>query len=331
MHHPAPRGALKGRAVVSHGLDFEEPITEAERMTEKRKTAHDQSPGIGSGRAALDVKGRNGKRQVNSTLTPWQTVQIARHPQRPVLQDYIRMICSEFIELHGDRAFGDDQALIGGLATIGRHRVALIGHNKGKTVQENVDRNFAQARPEGYRKALRIMRLAEKFGLPVVSFVDTQGASPGLDAEERGQAEAIARNLTEMAGLRTPIIALITGEGGSGGALGIAVADVVLMMSHSIYSVISPEGCASILWRDATFSAAAAEALKLTAPSLVKLGVVDEIVEEPEGGAHRDHEATAVAIKETLAKHLKNLSALPIEKLLNKRFQKFSSMGKFAR
>jgi acetyl-CoA carboxylase carboxyl transferase subunit alpha len=271
------------------------------------------------------------KQQAYATLTPWQTVQIARHPQRPVLQDYIRMLCSEFIELHGDRAFGDDQALIGGLATMGAQRVALIGHNKGKTIEENVKRNFAQARPEGYRKALRIMRLAEKFGLPVVSLVDTQGASPGLDAEERGQAEAIARNLTEMAGLRTPIIALITGEGGSGGALGIAVADVVLMMSHSIYSVISPEGCASILWRDATFSSTAAEALKLTAPSLVKLGVVDEIVEEPEGGAHRDHEATAAAIKETLTKHLKNLSALAIEKLLNRRFQKFSSMGKFAR
>jgi len=269
--------------------------------------------------------------QICATVTPWQTVQIARHPQRPVLQDYIRLICSEFIELHGDRAFGDDQALIGGLAIIGTHRVALIGHNKGKTIEENLKRNFAQARPEGYRKALRIMRLAEKFGLPVVSFVDTQGAYPGLDAEERGQAEAIARNLTEMAGLRTPIIALIAGEGGSGGALGIAVADVVLMLSHSVYSVISPEGCASILWRDSTFSATAAEALKLTAPSLVDLGIVDEIVEEPEGGAHRNHEATAAAVKETLTKHLKRLSALPTEKLLNKRFEKFSGMGKFAR
>jgi len=269
--------------------------------------------------------------QICATVTPWQTVQIARHPQRPVLQDYIRLICSEFIELHGDRAFGDDQALIGGLAIIGTHRVALIGHNKGKTIEENLKRNFAQARPEGYRKALRIMRLAEKFGLPVVSFVDTQGAYPGLDAEERGQAEAIARNLTEMAGLRTPIIALIAGEGGSGGALGIAVADVVLMESHSVYSVISPEGCASILWRDSTFSATAAEALKLTAPSLVDLGIVDEIVEEPEGGAHRNHEATAAAVKETLTKHLKRLSALPTEKLLNKRFEKFSGMGKFAR
>ena len=268
--------------------------------------------------------------QICATVTPWQTVQIARHPQRPVLQDYIRLICSEFIELHGDRAFGDDQALIGGLAIIGTHRVALIGHNKGKTIEENLKRNFAQARPEGYRKALRIMRLAEKFGLPVVSFVDTQGAYPGLDAEERGQAEAIARNLTEMAGLRTPIIALIAGEGGSGGALGIAVADVVLMLSHSVYSVISPEGCASILWRDSTFSATAAEALKLTAPSLVDLGIVDEIVEEPEGGAHRNHEATAAAVKETLTKHLKRLSALPTEKLLNKRFEKFSGMGKFA-
>lgn len=298
---------------MAHGLDFEEPIIEIDCMKEEvKQAAHDRS------------------QQICAMATPWQTVQIARHPQRPVLQDYIRLICSEFIELHGDRAFGDDQALIGGLATIGTHRVALIGHNKGKTIEENLTRNFAQARPEGYRKALRIMRLAEKFGLPVVSFVDTQGAYPGLDAEERGQAEAIARNLTEMAGLRTPIIALIAGEGGSGGALGIAVADVVLMLSHSVYSVISPEGCASILWRDATFSATAAEALKLTAPSLVNLGIVDEIVEEPEGGAHRNHEATAAAVKDTLTKHLKRLSALPTEKLLNKRFEKFSGMGIFA-
>jgi acetyl-CoA carboxylase carboxyl transferase subunit alpha len=261
--------------------------------------------------------------------TPWQTVQIARHPQRPVLQDYIRMMCSEFIELHGDRAFGDDQALIGGLATIGTHRVVLVGHNKGKTLEENLERNFAQARPEGYRKALRIMRLAEKFGLPVVSIVDTQGAYPGPDAEERGQAEAIARNLTEMAALRTPIIALIAGEGGSGGALGIALADVVLMLSYAVYSVITPEGCASILWRDAAFSATAAEALKLTAPALLDLGIIDEIVEEPEGGAHLNHEATAAAIKETLIKHLKTLSVMPIEKILSRRFEKFSSMGVF--
>jgi acetyl-CoA carboxylase carboxyl transferase subunit alpha len=303
---------------MANGLDVEKPIIEIDRMREKPKKAE---------RVATC---RDSTQQSCAALTPWQTVQIARHPQRPVLQDYIRMLCSEFIELHGDRAFGDDQALIGGLATIGTQRMALIGHNKGKTIEENLKRNFAQARPEGYRKALRIMRLAEKFGLPVVSIVDTQGAYPGLDAEERGQAEAIARNLTEMAGLRTPIIALIAGEGGSGGALGIAVADVVLMLSYSVYSVISPEGCASILWRDATFSAAAAEAMKLTAPALLNLGIVDEIVEEPEGGAHHNHEATGAAVKETLTKHLKRLSALPIEKLLNKRFEKFSSMGKFA-
>ena len=317
---------------MAHELDFEEPIIEPERRIEPLlDDAQDNSQHMSGEAAELEAECRCRQQQTEPALTPWQTVQIARHPQRPVLQDYIRMLCSEFIELHGDRAFGDDQALIGGLATIGTQRLALIGHNKGKTIEENLERNFAQARPEGYRKALRIMRLAEKFGLPVVSFVDTQGAYPGLDAEERGQAEAIARNLTEMAGLRTPIIALITGEGGSGGALGIAVADVVLMMSHSIYSVISPEGCASILWRDATFSATAAEALKLTAPSLVKLGVVDEIVEEPAGGAHRDHAAAAAAVKEMLIKHLKNLSELSIEELLNKRFQKFSSMGKFAR
>jgi acetyl-CoA carboxylase carboxyl transferase subunit alpha len=256
-------------------------------------------------------------------------VQIARHPRRPVLQDYISMIFTDFVELHGDRRFSDDEALIGGFATIGKQRVMLIGHNKGKNIEENIRRNFAQPKPEGYRKALRLMKLAEKYGLPVVSFVDTQGAYPGLDAEERGQAEAIARNLTEMARLEVPIVVLVTGEGGSGGALGIAVGDSVLMMSYAVYSVISPEGCASILWRDAAFSPQAAEALKITAPSLLELGVIDEIVPEPLGGAHRKPEEAATAIKAAVLAHLKKLKSYSTARLLHKRFAKYSGMGKF--
>jgi acetyl-CoA carboxylase carboxyl transferase subunit alpha len=231
--------------------------------------------------------------------------------------------------LHGDRCFGDDHALIGGFAMLDSQKVILIGHNKGKNVEENVDRNFGMARPEGYRKALRLMRLAEKFNLPIVTFIDTSGAYPGVDAEERGQHEAIGRNLTEMANLEVPIISVVTGEGGSGGALGIGVGDAILMLSYSTYSVISPEGCAGILWRDASFSAQAAEALKVTAKSLLELGVIDEIIPEPPGGAHRNAQQTAEAIKWIVIKYLKKLSALTTTKLLARRFEKFSAMGKF--
>jgi acetyl-CoA carboxylase carboxyl transferase subunit alpha len=250
-------------------LDFEKPVAEIEKMIERLKHLAASGKGDFSDQIGeLEKKLFERKEGIYANLTPWQTVQIARHPGRPVLQDYIALIFTDFIELHGDRCIADDRALIGGFATIDKYKVMLIGHNKGKNVEENVERNFAQARPDGYRKALRLMRLAEKYNIPIVTFVDTQGAYPGLEGEERGQAEAIGRNLTEMASLEVPIVSLVTGEGGSGGALGIAVADVMLMLSHSIYSVISPEGCASILWRDASFAPQAAEAMKITAQSI---------------------------------------------------------------
>jgi acetyl-CoA carboxylase carboxyl transferase subunit alpha len=314
---------------MSDYFEFEKSIAEMEKMIEKLKSIAPEKNHYGDEIAELEKKCNEQKQELYSKLTPWQTVQLARHPKRPVLQDYISLIFSDFIELHGDRCFGDDQGLIGGFATIGKRRVMLIGHNKGKTVDENVTRNFGQAKPEGYRKALRLMKLAEKFDLPILCFIDTQGAYPGIDAEERGNAEAIARNLTEMARLSVPIIALVTGEGGSGGALGIGVGDVILMLSHAVYSVISPEGCASILYRDAAFSAQAAESLKITAPSLLELGVADEIIPEPLGGAHRNHDRTAQEIKRVLLKHLKELTSLSSTRLVRHRFEKYSAMGKF--
>ncbi len=265
------------------------------------------------------------------SLSAWEVVALARHPQRPVLQDYISLAFSDFIELHGDRGFADDRALIGGFATIGGIKVMLIGHNKGNNVNDNIERNFGMARPEGYRKALRLMKLAELFNLPVVTIVDTPGAYPGMDAEERGQAEAIARNLLEMSRLSTPIVSVICGEGGSGGALGIAVADRVLMLENSIYSVISPEGCAAILWRDSNYAPQAAEALKLTAPDLLELGVIDEIISEPAGGAHIDHSETAASLKMSLTENLKRLRSVPKEELVEARFAKLSEIGRFSR
>ena len=263
--------------------------------------------------------------------SPWEIVSLARHQQRPVLQDYISLICSEFIELHGDRTFADDRALIGGFAKIDGIRVMLIGHNKGKNLNENIDRNFGMARPEGYRKALRLMKLAEMFDLPVVTLVDTSGAYPGMDAEERGQAEAIARNLFEMSRLAVPIVSVICGEGGSGGALGIAVADRVLMLENSIYSVISPEGCAAILWRDSNFAPQAAEALKLTAPDLLDLGIIDEIIPEPDGGAHCDYHKTAESLRKSVTSSLKRLMTMSKDELTTSRFMKLSNIGIFER
>ena len=313
-------------------FDFEKPVADLEKAIEKLKsTAADSKGELGEQIAELERKCEERKKEIYDALTPWQTVQVARHPRRPVLYDYISLIFKDFVELRGDRCFGDDRALIGGFATLDKQKVMLIGHSKGKNVEENVRRNFGMAKPEGYRKALRLMRLAEKFNVPVLTFIDTSGAFPGLDAEQRGQAEAIARNLTEMARLEVPIVTVVTGEGGSGGALGIGVADVVLMLSNAVYSVISPEGCASILWRDAAFSAQAAENLKITAKSLLSLGVIDEIIREPAGGAHSDHAATAKAIKSAVLKHLKKLTPLAPQKILAKRFEKFSAMGKFTK
>jgi len=301
-----------------------------EKAVEKLKNISNENKGDFSAQLAeLEQKLSERKKQIYDNLSAFQTVQVARHPQRPVFQDYISLIFSDFVELHGDRCFGDDYAMIGGFAMLGKEKVMIIGHNKGKNVEENIKRNFGMARPEGYRKALRLMKLAQKFNVPVLTFVDTSGAYPGADAEERGQAEAIARNLTEMATIEVPIITVITGEGGSGGALGIAVADSILMLSHSIYSVISPEGCAGILWRDASFAPNAAEALKITAKSLLELGVIDEIIPEPVGGAHTNPAQTAENVKEHLLKQIKKLASLSTSKLLAKRFEKYAAMGKF--
>jgi acetyl-CoA carboxylase carboxyl transferase subunit alpha len=311
-------------------MEFEKPIVEMEKAVEKLKNISNENKGDFSAQLAeLEQKLSERKKEIYDNLTAFQTVQVARHPQRPVFQDYINLIFSDFIELHGDRCFGDDYAMIGGFAMLGKEKVMIIGHNKGKNVEENIKRNFGMARPEGYRKALRLMKLAQKFNVPVLTFVDTSGAYPGADAEERGQAEAIARNLTEMATIEVPIITVITGEGGSGGALGIAVADSILMLSHSIYSVISPEGCAGILWRDASFAPNAAEALKITAKSLLELGIIDEIIPEPVGGAHTDPAQTAENVKEHLLKQIKKLASLSTSKLLAKRFEKYAAMGKF--
>lgn len=309
-------------------LDFDKPIKEIEnKIVEMKALSQKSDVNFAAEIAVLEKRCQEQLKNIYSNLTPWQMVQIARHPKRPVLQDYISLIFNGFIELHGDRTYSDDRALIGGLASLDQHRVMLIGHNKGKNTEENVERNFGMAKPEGYRKALRLMKLAEKFQTPVIMFIDTQGAYPGMEAEKRGQAEAIARNLTDMAGLEVPIIALVTGEGGSGGAIGIGVGDIILMLSFAIYSVISPEGCASILWRDAKFAPDAAEALKLTAPSLLKLGVINEIVKEPLGGAHRNYEETARNMKESLIRHLQALKQLPLKKLLKRRFEMYARMG----
>jgi acetyl-CoA carboxylase carboxyl transferase subunit alpha len=313
-------------------LDFERPIADMEKAVKKLKSLTDNQNGdLVDQLDELQKKLEERKKEVYENLTPWQTVLVARHPDRPILEDYIRLIFTDFTELRGDRCFGDDRALIGGFATIDGIKVMVIGNNKGRSVEDKVNRNFGMSNPEGYRKALRLMRLAETFNIPVITLVDTPAAYPGKEAEERGQAEAIARNLTEMAKIEVPIITVITGEGGSGGALAVAVGDVVAMLSNSIYSVIPPEGCAAILWRDGSFAPQAAEALKVTAKSLLELGVIDEIVPEPAGGAHSDVHKTAEALRVALVKYLKKYSSLSTSKLLAKRFEKYSAMGKFTK
>jgi acetyl-CoA carboxylase carboxyl transferase subunit alpha len=262
-------------------------------------------------------------------MTPWQRVQIARHPKRPYTLDYIRMMTDEFLELHGDRLFADDQAMIGGFAKIDGQKVMIIGHQKGRDVKENVLRNFGCAHPEGYRKAMRLMRLAEKFEVPIVCLIDTPGAYPGIGAEERGQAQAIAENLRDMAGIKTPIVAVIIGEGGSGGALGIGVADHILILQHAYYSVISPEGCASILWRSSLKAPLAAEALKLHGEDLIKFNIVDDIIPEPLGGAHRDPQEVASNLKAALVKYFKKVSSLSAEEILDIRYKKYRDIGEF--
>ena len=263
--------------------------------------------------------------------TTWDTVQIARHPDRPLLIDYLAAWDPQATELHGDRLVADDPAMFAGLVTIGGERVVLVGHRKGRTTEEKIAYRFGMANPDGYRKAMRIMRLAEKFHLPIVTLVDTSGAFPGLDAEARGQAEAIAKNLADMSVLKAPIVVVVTGEGGSGGALGIAVGDRILMLEHAIYSVISPEGCASILWRDGKFAPQAAEALKLTSGWLKKLSIIDDVIPEPKGGAHKDPAKAIETVKQAILKTIRELRQVPVEQLVEQRYAKFAAMGRFAK
>jgi acetyl-CoA carboxylase carboxyl transferase subunit alpha len=314
-------------------LEFEKPLAEIEAQIATLKQQAAQQPDSSASPQIIELEQKRNEleKSIYASLTPWQTVQVARHPDRPRLDDYLAGVFSEYIELHGDRTFGDDPAITGGFATIDKYRVMVIGHQKGKTVEENIKTRFGMGNPEGYRKALRLMKLAEKYAIPVVCFVDTPGAYPGLEAEARGQAEAIARNLTVMARLETPMIVVVTGEGGSGGALGIAVGDVILMLSNAIYSVISPEGCASILWRDGAKAPDAAEALKLTARSLLELRVIDGIVEEPAGGAHRHPAAAIGAVKDALLRYLRPLRKTSPRKLVKRRYDKFAAMGRFGR
>jgi acetyl-CoA carboxylase carboxyl transferase subunit alpha len=310
-------------------LDFEQPIAELEAKIDELRYVSSSDVNLGEEVARLEGKVESLTKSIFSKLDSRKIGQLARHPKRPYSFDIIDRITTDFQQLHGDRAYGDDKAIIGGIARFDGQPVMVIGHQKGRDTKENIKRNFGMPRPEGYRKALRLMKLAEKFHLPVLTFVDTPGAYPGIGAEERGQSEAIARNLFEMAKLRTPIIATITGEGGSGGALAIAVADRVQMLQYSTYSVISPEGCASILWKDAAKATEAAEALGITADKLSKLGLIDRIIPEPLGGAHRDYDAVAFSIREALESSLRELRALNTDQLLEKRYQRLMSYGKF--
>jgi len=312
-------------------LDFEKPVFELERRLQDLKDHSDEHDvDLDSAVKAVEGKLRETRRQIYSNLTAWQRVQIARHVQRPFAFDYIERCFTNWIELHGDRRFADDKAMPSGLAMLGTQQCVVITHQKGRNTKENVMRNFGCGHPEGYRKALRLMRLGEKFGMPVISLIDTPGAFPGIGSEERHISEAIAVNLREMMRLRVPVIAAVIGEGGSGGALGIGVADRVLILENAYYSVISPEACSAILWKDRRHAAEAAEALKLTADDLMRLGVVDEIVPEPEGGAHRDHDTAAANLGGALRRNLQRLTEEPIGQLLKKRYEKFRRLGNFA-
>jgi acetyl-CoA carboxylase carboxyl transferase subunit alpha len=311
-------------------LDFEKPIVELEqKLGELLRQSEERKIDLRSEIESMQRKIEATRERVYGSLTAWQRVQISRHIARPFFLDYVRMACTDFVELKGDRLFGDDASMPGGLATIGGIRCVVIGQQKGRDMKENLLRNFGSPHPEGYRKALRLMRMAEKFGFPFVAFIDTPGAYPGIGAEERHIAEAIAVNIRDMMTLRTPIVSIVIGEGGSGGALGIGVADRVLMLENAYYSVISPEGCAAILWKHRKHAPEAAEALKLCAPDLVKMGLVDGVIPEPAGGAHCDPEQAADNIRATIEKELQVLSKTPIEKLLTSRYEKFRRMGVF--
>ena len=313
-----------------HSLEFEKPLLDLEKQLEEIvKSSHDSDLDFSTEIKAIEKKIEQTKRHVYSDLTPWQKVQLSRHPNRPYSLDYIEKIFTDFEELHGDRSFKDDLAIVGGVARFEGASVMVIAQQKGRNTEDNLKRNFGCPNPEGYRKALRLMNLANKFGLPIISIVDTPGAFPGIGAEERHVAEAIAVNLREMASLKVPIVALVIGEGGSGGALGVAVANKVLILENAYYSVISPEGCAAILWKDRAFSSNAAEALKLDASELLKLGIVDEVIPEPIGGAHRNWDLTSLSISKSRASNLSELSVLSATKLVDQRYDKFRKMGEF--
>lgn len=311
-------------------LDFEQPIAELEaKIEELRHVTAGGGVNVQDEIARLQSKSDQLTRSIFSKLSPWQVTQLARHPHRPYTFDYLSQAFSGFEELHGDRMFGDDQALVGGLARLEGEAVMVIGHQKGRDTKERVRRNYGMPKPEGYRKALRLMHLADRFGLPLITFIDTPGAYPGLDSEERGQSEAIARNLFEMAKLRVPVVSVVIGEGGSGGALAIGVCDRLLMLQFSTYSVISPEGCASILWKSADKKETAAEAMGLTADRLRSLGLVDEVIAEPLGGAHRDPAVTASSVKDAILRHLRELQSKPRETLLAERSRRLAGFGAF--
>ena len=309
-------------------LDFERPLVELEariaelRAREDPRTVRDEV-------ARLEERLGRLQQRTYASLSAWQRTQLARHPRRPRTLDYVRLLLEDFVELHGDRAFGDDAAMVGGLARLEGRSVVVVGQQKGRDTRENIARNFGMPHPEGYRKARRLMELAEKFGKPLVTFIDTPGAYPGIGAEERGQAEAVARNLRTLIGLRTPIVAIVIGEGGSGGALAIGIADRVLMLEHAVYSVISPEGCAAILWGDRAKAPDAAEILKVTAPDLLRLGAIDLVVPEPLGGAHRDAEAAARLLRDALGAELAELGRQSIDALVQARHEKFRRIGAF--
>jgi acetyl-CoA carboxylase carboxyl transferase subunit alpha len=309
-------------------LDFEKPILDLERrIQDARGLAEEGDTSAQEEVRRLERKADRLRQEIYSKLTRWQRVKLARHPRRPYTLDYLKSMAPDFVELHGDRRFADDPAIVGGLAIVDGLPLVIVGHQKGRDTKENIYRNFGMAHPEGYRKALRLMRLAANFGIPIVTLVDTPGAYPGLGAEERGQSEALARNILEMAHLAVPIVTVVIGEGGSGGALAIAVGDVVMMLENSIYSVITPEGCAAILWKDASKAEQAAEALKLTAQDLLGLKVIDEVIPEPVGGAHRDPEESARRVQEAVLRHVRALIGLPAQELLDRRLEKYMRMG----
>jgi acetyl-CoA carboxylase carboxyl transferase subunit alpha len=321
---------MSGQPMKTTFLDFEQPIADLEAKIEELRFVQDDSAvDISEEIGRLAAKSQTLTKELYAKLTPWQISRVSRHPQRPYTLDYIEHIFTDFQELHGDRAFADDKAIIGGLARFNGQPCVVIGHQKGRDTKEKIQRNFGMPRPEGYRKAMRLMRLGEKFGLPIFTFVDTPGAYPGIDAEERGQAEAIGRNLYVMAELRVPILSTIIGEGGSGGALAIAMGDAVLMLEYGTYSVISPEGCASILWKSADKASEAAETMAITAPRLKAFGLIDRVVSEPVGGAHRDYGATAQAVKKALQDSLRQLQDFAPTELLARRMERLMAYGRF--